>query len=84
MSDKAHKELWDKRYALITKTIGMGEDEVDVLLFLADRLLKGKGKYGGLNLSGDHRSWTAELLEEHADACVYVTCRALQLERGNK
>jgi hypothetical protein len=52
----------------------LGADELAVLLLVAERLDKGRERYGALNVERDRRDFAVEALEEAADALVYVAC----------
>lgn len=56
----------------LTAIIGeLGDDEGEVLLELAKRLLKGKHQYGKLDLVNDTRDFEREAHEELADEAAY-------------
>jgi hypothetical protein len=50
-------------------------DELDVLGYIKERLVRGKRAYGQLALASDRRSWDNELAAELADALVYIACK---------
>jgi len=56
----------------------LGDDELGVLVWLADRLLVGQGQYGRLDLAADGRDFERERAEELADALVYTACAELR------
>jgi hypothetical protein len=49
----------------------LGEEEREVLLLLAARLLKGQREHGVFDLARDPRDWTREKREEALDLIVY-------------
>jgi hypothetical protein len=62
----------------------LGNDELRVLLYVADRLRMGATQYGRLDLATDARDWRVELGQEAADALVYAACRALTDATGGE
>lgn len=52
----------------------LGADELRVLLLVAERLAKGRQRYGVLQVDNDGRDFRREALEEAADGLVYVAC----------
>ncbi len=83
---KAHLKLEETQQMTRTTTIrnaraeldaiavGLGEDELQVLVFVAGRLAAGRERYGALHLSEDPRDWYRERSEELADSLVYTAC----------
>lgn len=61
----------DYRAALADKAAGLGDDELRVLCWIADRLCVGQRQYGRLDIVHDPRDWRRERSEEIADALVY-------------
>jgi len=59
----------------------LGADELRVLVLVAERLAKGRARYGALAVERDGRDFRTEALEEAADGLVYVAC-GLMRERG--
>lgn len=60
----------------------IGADERRVVLFIAERLLRGqRDHYGKLRLADDPRNWEIEAAEEYADASVYLACAVLARSR---
>ena len=66
------------RMELARRIEDLGDDEVRVLLYLADRLHMGAGQYGPLDIATDPRDWTAEARAEFADGAVYLAIRGLR------
>ena len=62
----------------------IGDDEVRVLLYLAQRLHMGAGQYGPLDIATDPRDWTAEARAEFADGAVYLAVRGLRATMGSR
>lgn len=58
----------------------LGEDELRVLLQVANGLANGRNVYGELNLRKDKRNMTKEAMEEIRDSLVYLCARLEQLE----
>ena len=52
----------------------LGADEMRVLVLVAERLAKGRQRYGALDVATDRRDFRHESLEEIADALVYAAC----------
>lgn len=50
----------------------LGEDELEVLTLVAERLLHGQRHYGLFRLATDQRDFHQEALEECADGLVYA------------
>ena len=50
----------------------LGDDEVEVLLSIARRVLRGREQYGELDIDSDDRDWRQERSEELFDALVYT------------
>lgn len=55
----------------------MNEAEQDVLLYIAERIHKGRQTYGPLD-PNDGRNWKEEMLQEMADLLVYDAIGALK------
>jgi hypothetical protein len=66
---------------LIGVVKGLEPDAVAVLLLVAERLAKGRARYGNLDVSHDPRCFPVEALEEAADGLVYA---AVALMRGQR
>ena len=49
----------------------LGDDEVEVLLSIARRVLRGREQYGELDIDSDDRDWRQEGQEERLDLIVY-------------
>lgn len=50
----------------------LGPDELAVLILVAERLAKGRKRYGTLDIATDRRRFPVEALEEAADGLVYA------------
>mgnify|MGYP001568265979 CR=1 FL=1 len=61
----------------------MNEDEVLVLLHVADGLITGRGVYGRLRLDEDRRDFRKETMEEVRDALVYVAAELVRSQKGS-
>lgn len=64
----------DLAQRLMATAADLGADELRVLLLVAERLAKGRQRYGELELGSDRRDFSHESLEEIADALVYAAC----------
>lgn len=67
----------DVERQLTAMAAGLGDDELQVLVFVACRLAAGQEQYGRLDIKRDPRDWKRELGEEAADALVYSAILAL-------
>jgi hypothetical protein len=56
----------------------MNQDELRVMLRIAERLTMGRRQYGPLELAGDKRDWRAEGAEELLDGTVYFAIQSLK------
>jgi len=56
----------------------LGTDELRVLVLVAERLAKGRQRYGALDIAGDRRDFRVETLEEVADGLVYAACALMR------
>lgn len=65
-------------YALVDYLLGLGDGELMVLSFIAERLEQGRRLHGDLDVLGDRRDWGVELGEEAADALVYAAALRLR------
>ena len=52
----------------------------EVIQLIKERLDAGAKKYGEEILMDDDREFVEEALEELLDACVYLSCKIIQLE----
>ena len=66
--------------ALAVTLATLGDDELRVLAFLAQRLAAGQRQYGRLAIVSDARDWRKERAEEFADAAVYHALVSLAQE----
>jgi hypothetical protein len=71
---------------LSTITARLGTDEIAVLTLIAERLLRGRERYGALHLATDGRDWPAEALAELLDFSCYASMALLQRDKtkGNE
>lgn len=67
----------------------LGDDELELLAVIAERLAEGRRRYGELRPASDRRDFAHEALEEVADALVYAAAglvrerrRSLETTRG--
>lgn len=73
----------DRLTHLAACALQMSEDELSVLLLIAERLLgTGRLQYGPLNLATDTRDFLGEASDELLDGCVYLAARMMQRRRG--
>lgn len=56
----------------------LAEQEREVLMRVASRLLMGQKTYGKFDLDSDARDFRKELDEEVLDALVYAACQSLR------
>lgn len=61
---------------------GLGPDELAVLLLMVQRLTKGRGQYGTLDVAHDARCFRVEALEEAADGLVYGAAALMRGEQS--
>jgi hypothetical protein len=70
------------RDALTTRlgacAIGLNDDELAVLVVVAERLASGRAPYGPLVLATDRRNFRAEAAEEGMDAALYLAMHAVR------
>lgn len=66
--------------ALVAVLGELEHDEARVLVFLAQRLLEGRRRYGALDLANDPRDWRREQAEECADLLAYGAFAAVKRE----
>jgi hypothetical protein len=69
------EEIFD---ALSRATAKLGEDELRVLTYIAERLVVGAQAYGDLDIATDRRDWKRERGEEAADLLVYSAIDSLK------
>lgn len=67
---------------LSTITARLRTDEIAVLTLIAERLLRGRERYGELRVATDRRDFVREALEEAADGLAYAAA-ALMRRRGS-
>lgn len=73
------------RAALCARLEELGDDEVRVLAYIANRLYMGAGQYGPLDIATDPRNWCEEARQEFADGAVYMAIAGLRAtSRGAK
>lgn len=60
----------------------LGEDELKVILSIAQRLTMGAKQYGVLDMERDPRDWHKETYEELCDAVVYSTLKCVRVRGG--
>ena len=70
--------------SLAAVTSQLGDDELRVLTFIAQRLLGGATQYGALDLATDRRNFARERGEEIGDMLVYWACEDLKRTCGHK
>jgi hypothetical protein len=61
--------------------VQLNDDEAEILLMVAERLLKGQEQYGKLDVASDPRDMAHEALEEAADGMVYT---AIALKKAGR
>jgi hypothetical protein len=59
----------------------LNEDELEVLVLVAEGLGQGRGEHGPLNIRTDQRDFALEALEEFRDAAVYLAAAMIKIER---
>jgi len=60
----------------------LGPDELEVLAAVADGLVRGRERYGEMQLDMDRRRFDGEALEEVRDALVYAGAALVRRSRG--
>ena len=78
MTTLSHAERLGKLREIVA---GLNTDELAVLLFVADRLHKGRERYSALRLREDARDFIREALEEAVDLSAYA---AMHLVRAGR
>lgn len=58
--------------------VQLGNDELTVLMVVAERLLQGQQQYGVFRLGSERRAFAVEALEEAADGLVYAACALIR------
>ena len=66
---------------LLDTACGLGDDELAVLVLIAERIAAGRGIYGELDIDTDRRNFAGECLEEVADGLVYVASALIRAVR---
>lgn len=56
----------------------LGADELAVLLLVAERVRKGRARYGNLDVAHDPRCLRVEALEEAADGLFYAAAALMR------
>jgi hypothetical protein len=57
----------------------LGDDELRVVVLVAQRLAMGRKCYGALDIQGDRRNWRHEASEEALDCAVYLAAETLRM-----
>lgn len=60
----------------------LGDDEINVLVRVTERLRGGADAYGELSIATDRRNWVVEALAEVLDCQVYTACALLRIARA--
>lgn len=76
-----HRQHVDRLRALAAE---LGTDELRVLVLMAERLAKGRKRYGVLNLANDRRHFRSEAVEELLDAVAYLAMGLLQPQHRDR
>lgn len=71
---------------LLSITQDLNNDELEVIVTVAEGLQTGRKVYGPIDVYKDIRDWHQEALEEARDLAVYLSAAILRLkrERGSK
>jgi hypothetical protein len=72
------------RWELAKLMVFLGEDELRVLVRIAERLRLGARSYGRLHIATDTRGFRKEAQEEIEDALVYLACAWLKGEGNHR
>jgi len=67
---------------LFATAASLGDDELEVLTLIAERIAAGRDVYGELAINTDRRAYVRECLEEAADGLVYVAAALIRAKRG--
>jgi hypothetical protein len=79
------KEVRDALKArLKLATILLNRDELEVVVWLAERLADGATRYGPLGLDGDPRNFQKEAGEEAIDGLAYLAMESIRVTRRAK
>jgi hypothetical protein len=62
----------------------LNADELEALVFVAQKLEAGIAKHGHLDLNTDPRNWRAEAREEMADCALYFAFEAIKAGRAHE
>ena len=68
----------DRTARLLCVARQLGDDELAVLLLVAERLAMGQRRYGAFHVASDPRSFDIEALEEAADGLVYAAAALIR------
>jgi hypothetical protein len=60
----------------------LNDDEREVLLSVAKRLVMGREVYGPLSIEHDPRDWKREAHEEFLDGAIYLACETIRKQRA--
>ena len=66
---------------LCTLAGSMNDDELAVLISIAEGLTRGRTVYGALQINHPTRNWDQEASEEARDLAVYLTAYLLRVQR---
>lgn len=66
---------------LIENGTRLTEDEIEIVVTIAERLAHGQSVYGPLYVQRDTRDYSREAFEEFIDGAVYLAARALRHSR---
>lgn len=62
----------------------LGQDELEVVLFVVEGLARGRAVYGELDVASDRRDYRREAGEEVRDALVYLGAELVRLRRSRQ
>jgi hypothetical protein len=63
-------------------TIILNRDELEVVVWLAERMAEGATRYGPLGLDGDPRNFQKEAGEEAIDGLAYLAMESIRITRS--
>ena len=69
---------------LKTATILLNRDELEVIVWLAERMADGATRYGALDIATDKRDFQKEAGEEAIDGLAYLAMQSIRVKRGMK
>ena len=81
---KTRNERERLKIRLKTATILLNRDELEVIVWLAERMAEGATRYGALDIATDKRDFQKEAGEEAIDGLAYLAMQSIRIKRGTK